>query len=85
MAKVFLVGVQDWITKDRKTGEEIEGKSYIGILKSGVAIKFTSNEDYITYAGEVEYDEKRAQDIHLLTKFFGGKISYQDGASYGKE
>jgi len=84
MAKIFLVGVQDWVTKDRKTGDEIEGKSYIGFLKSGSPVKFTSLEDYATFEGEVEFDETRAVEIPLLTKFFAGKVSYQDGTSYGK-
>lgn len=85
MTKIFIVGVQDWTTKDRETGEEISGKSYIGFLKSGVAIKFTSREQYTVYTGEVEFDVTRAQDVNLLTKFFNGKVSYQDGASFGKE
>jgi len=85
MTKVFIVGSQNWETKDRETGEMIQGKSYIGFLKSGQAIKFTSKEEYNVYTGEVEFDAARAIEVNLLTKFFGGKISYQDGASYGKE
>lgn len=84
MAKILIVGRQEWKTKDRKTGETIEGLSYIGILPSGKPVKFTSREEYVTHTGEVEYDEKNAQEVNLLTKFFGGEISYQDGASFGR-
>lgn len=85
MAKIFIVGSQNWKTNDRQTGEEIKGRSYIGFLKNGTALKFTSQEEYVVYTGEVEFDEARAVEIPLLTKFFGGKVSYQDGNSYGKE
>lgn len=84
MQKIFIVGKQDWKTNDRKTGEEIRGVAYIGYLPNGIPIKFTSKEDYIVYAGEIQYDATRAIEVPLLTKLFEGKISYQDGKSYGK-
>lgn len=85
MAKIMLVGAQDWTTKDRETGEPISGRSYIGILPTGQAVKFTSKEEYPVHIGEVVFDPLKAVEITLLTKFFGGKISYQDGKSYGQD
>jgi len=82
--KLFLVARDEWTTKDKNTGEEISGLSYIGYLPSGKALKFTSLEDYPVYMGEVEYDPARAQELNLLTSFFGGNVKYKDGASYGK-
>lgn len=85
MAKIFLIGVQNWRTNDKTTGELITGKSYIGLLRNGTPIKFTSKEEETVYTGEIEFDEKKAIDIPIITKLFGGKISYQDGRSFGKD
>lgn len=85
MQKIFIVGVQDWTTQDRKTGKQIEGMSYIGYLPEGKALKFTSREQYVVHTGEVAYDAEKAIEIPLLTKLFEGKVSYQDGNSFGKK
>lgn len=85
MAKIFLVAREEWKTKDRDSGEIIEGLSYVGYLPSGKPLKFTSLEEYPVFMGEIEYDEKRAIDVNLLTSFFGGRVKYKDGASYGNK
>lgn len=85
MARITIVGVQNWKTKDRQTGEEITGLSYVGFTETGQAIKFTSLEDYPVHTGFVGFDAAKAVEIPILTKFFAGKVSYQDGNSYGKE
>lgn len=78
MAKIFLVGREEWETTDKSTGEEISGLSYIGFLPSGKPIKFTSNAEHRVYEGEAGYDESRAEDITLRTKMFGEKVSYRE-------
>lgn len=80
----MIVGCQDWTTKDRKTGEDISGKSYIALTPTGTVIKFTSREEETIHTGEIVFDPEKAVEIPLLTKFFNGKISYQDGRSFGK-
>lgn len=84
MAKVMIVGKRPWKTTDAETGEEISGLSYVAILSSGKAIKFTSKEVYPVHEGEIEFSEKLAVEIPLITKIFNGGIKYQDGNSYGQ-
>lgn len=84
MAKITIVGKRHWTTKDRKTGEQIEGESYIGFLPGDKAVKFTSLEEYPVHTGEVGFDEKLATDVALITDIFDGKVKYKDGASYGE-
>lgn len=82
MAKITIVGKQEWKTNDRETGELIEGLSYIGYLPSGKPIKFTSKEEYPVHMGEVEYNEKLVSDVTLRTELFGGEVKYKDAKSY---
>lgn len=82
--KIFLVGRQEWKRKDDRSGEIIEGLSYIGFTPGNKAMKFTSLEEYVVYPGEVEFDAKRAQEVSLLTKLFGGEVKYQDAKSYAE-
>lgn len=85
MEKLMIVGKQKWNTQDRETGEPISGLSYVAILANGTPIKFTSQEEYPVHTGKVVYDPALAVEVNLLTRFFGGKISYQDGKSYGRD
>lgn len=85
MAKILIVGKRHWKTNDKKTGEEIEGESYIGFLENDKAIKFTSLEDYPVHTGEVNFNAKLAIDVVLLTSLFAGEVKYKDGKSYGEQ
>lgn len=85
MAKIFIVGRQEWTTNDRMSGEEIQGISYIGYSAKGTPLKFTSREIYPVFEGEIDYNAELAIEVPLLTKFFMGKISFQDGRSFGQK
>lgn len=79
MAKITIVAQEPWKTKDRTTGQDIKGFSFIGYLQNGTAIKFTSKTtEHVAHTGQVGFDPQLAEEVDLRTKMFGGKVSYQE-------
>lgn len=80
MAKILLIEKENWKATSRKTGEPINGVSYIGILDTGTMIKFTSkmDHDHALCRGLLAYDAEKAVDLDVRPKFFNGKVSYYE-------
>lgn len=81
MAKLLLVGRQDW----EQNGSI--GSSIIAVKKDGKVIKFSATRERADelegqiHEGEVDYDEDRAVEISIKIKEFAGKVKFQDALS----